>query len=93
MDNWPFADPPNVATFTVRQIIDREHPILMVCHDDDDGSWQFLTGNAIDMADAMLVGLQEMVRRDPSLSQLADLPLGWKAWRNNSNETWQRAPI
>ena len=40
--DWPFADPTNVATITVRQIVRDGQPILHVSHDHEDGGWQFL---------------------------------------------------
>jgi hypothetical protein len=40
MDEWPFDDPENVATLTVRQVTHGGQPILLVAHDADDGMWQ-----------------------------------------------------
>lgn len=91
MSDWPFRDPPNVATFTVRQIISGNEPILLVTHDAEDGSWQFLTNSPLDMSDALLVGLVEMVEHDATLLELADLPEGWQASRENKDESWHRA--
>jgi hypothetical protein len=91
-DAWPFADPPNVAAITMRQIVHDGRPILLVAHDDDDGSWQFLTGEDLDVADGMLVSLKSMVERDPSLVELADLPCGWQAWREQVGAPWKREP-
>jgi hypothetical protein len=91
-DDWPFADPPSVATITVRQIVDDGRPILLVTHDADDGTWQFLTDGPVSMTDALVIGLANMLKRDPSLAQLADLPLGWRAWRESPDEAWERAP-
>jgi hypothetical protein len=90
MSAWPFADPPNLATITVRQIIDREKPILLVCHDEDDGGWQFLTGGAFDVSDGLVVSLQNVTKIDPSVMQLADLPVGWSATRASASHPWQR---
>ena len=90
MNDWPFADPPDVATFTVRQIIDGTRPILLVSHDADDGGWQFLTGEALSMDDALLVALKEIVLRDPSVLLLADLPTGWQASRRDAEAQWVR---
>ena len=90
MDTWPFEDPENVATLTLRQIVHQGRPILLVSHDSDDGMWQFLTGESADMADAMIVSLREAYRIDPSIAELADLPLGWQAWRLAPCEPWQR---
>lgn len=92
MDEWPFYDPPNVVTITVRQIIDEGLPILCVYHDEDDGAWQFLTGEAVSMADALVVCLKNIVARDPSIAELADLPLGWMATRYSREDLWHRQP-
>jgi hypothetical protein len=90
-DGWPFADPPNLATFTVRQVVSGGQPILYVTHDED-GAWQFLTGGPCRTADALVVCLAEMVRRDPSLTELGNLPPGWRATRPAAGKPWQREP-
>lgn len=92
MGDWPFADPPNSATITVRQIVHEGRPILLVSHDVEDGSWQFLAGGEFDVADGLLVSLRSMVERDPGLAELADLPPGWRAWRQAPLMPWQREP-
>jgi hypothetical protein len=30
-------------------------------------------------------------QRDKSIGELADLPLGWRAWRSSPDAPWQRA--
>jgi len=82
----------NVLTFTVRQIVRDGHAILRVAHDIDDGAWQFFEWGTPDENDAMVVSLQEMTRIDPSLLELADLPLGWRAFRKSPADTWIREP-
>lgn len=89
---WPFGDAPNVMCFTVRSIISASKPLLMVHHDAEDGTWSFLTGEPIDMSEAMLVSLKSMVERDESLRDLADLPPGWTAVRLATEASWMRAP-
>jgi hypothetical protein len=89
--NWQFADPPNVATFTQRSIMERRHPILLVVHDRDDGGWQFLDGSKVQMSEAMLVGLKEIVNLDDSVIKLTDLPLGWYARRERARDPWIRS--
>jgi hypothetical protein len=89
-DDWPFDSPPNVMCFTVRGILEDAKPILMVSRDEEDGAWQFLTGDAFEMADAKLVSLQSMVERDASLRALADMPAGWMAWRESPASAWSR---
>jgi hypothetical protein len=89
-DSWLFDDPKNVAVFTTRQVIVAHHPILYVYHDKDDGAWQFHSGDKSTMEDARVVALSEIVDIDPTVMELADLPFGRMAWRNNVSEPWQR---
>jgi len=90
MNNWPFIDSRNVATFTIRQIVKDGQPILLVSHDSDDGAWQFLSDSAPETSDFMIVSLEEMVNLDRSLVEIADLPLGWQARRMGSGQPWSR---
>jgi hypothetical protein len=91
MSAWLFHDPQNVAVITLRQIIFGEKPILYVSHDADDGGWQFLDGGQVREEDAAVVSLANMVQHDASVQDLADLPLGWCAWRTDAGKGWQRA--
>ena len=57
---WPFVDPKNVVTFTVRDVVEKRVPILLVTHEKSDGMWQFLTGGELpEKKDWMLVALSE----------------------------------
>ena len=77
--DWPFADPKNVAVITLKSITKGGRPILHVTHDADDGMWQFLDGSTVSEENASVVSLEEITRIDPSVMELADLPLGWYA--------------
>ena len=88
---WLFDDPPNLAVFTTKSIAFGQQPVLLVTHDEEDGAWQFLpSGGAGHEKDAALVSLRSMIERDSTLAQLADLPVGWRAWRESRDSTWQR---
>ncbi|MGF1601476.1 MAG: hypothetical protein ACFCU8_05540 [Thermosynechococcaceae cyanobacterium] len=89
MSDWLFDDPPNVAVFTTRHVLEGKG-ILLVTHDADDGSWQFHTGQATNEAEAKVVSLRRIVELDPSVTQLFDLPLGWAAIRPGVEAQWQR---
>jgi hypothetical protein len=91
-DHWPFHDSPNVAVITLVQIIEQGHPVLYVTRDDDDGAWQFLDGSDTQIEAARVASLRSMITLDPTLLQLADLPLGWYAWRASPTAPWQREP-
>ncbi|MCQ8871546.1 hypothetical protein NP945_06890 [Mesorhizobium sp. LMG17149] len=93
MEEWKFADPPNVAVFVDRGIVTRGDWIAYVSHDNDDGSWQFHNSETgpVDEGDIMIVSLQNVAQRDESVQALADLPEGWHAWRISRSSPWQRA--
>ncbi|MDP9174329.1 MAG: DUF2185 domain-containing protein [Planctomycetota bacterium] len=88
---FPFNEPGNVAVFTLKTIVFGGDPILHVTHDSDDSTWQFLGGGDAEEANAALISLSEILSLDPTIAELADLPLGWHAWRRSKNEPWQRA--
>ena len=89
--DWPFDQPRNAASITLRSIMFGGAPILHVTHDEDDHGWQFLGLDDASEDDACVVGLQSIVARDPSVLELADLPPGWHAWRSSKASPWQRA--
>jgi hypothetical protein len=90
--DWPFEDPPNVATFATRPVMDGTSWIALVSHDDEDGGWQFIGPEGASMDQAMLVALHNVLDRDATIAELADLPLGWQAWRTSRDAPWQRGP-
>ncbi len=90
---WPFADPPNVMTISLRDIMERRRPILFVQHDDDEAPWQFLDGRQNpDPEDGVVLSLDCILALDASIAELADLPVGWRAWRDSPTDSWQREP-
>jgi hypothetical protein len=88
--SWPFQDPENVTALTTIHVLERQFPVLLVTHDEDDGTWQILCGTTNNPKEGRIVCLGCLVRRDPSLKALADLPLGWTAWRDSLTAPWQR---
>jgi hypothetical protein len=89
--DWPFADAKNVACFTVRDVMKKRAPVLLVAHEEEDGMWQFLTGDDLPpKEDWMLVALSEVVAVDSSLRDLASLPLGYSASRTTAADEWTR---
>jgi hypothetical protein len=85
----PFADPENIGVITLRDITEGKTRILFVTHDAEDGMWQFLAGrDNPDPTDAALVCLRHVYELDPSVGELADLPYGWRAWRDAADQSW-----
>lgn len=91
-ENWPFDEPENLAVFTLKRIVRGESPILRVTHDEEDGGWQFLDGGEVSSQEASLVSLRFVTQVDPSVLEMADLPLGWVAERAGPGEPWRRSP-
>ena len=75
MNDWPFRDAENTAVLTTLQVLEHRAPILRVSHDADDGCWQFHAAGTSQTNDARVLALREIVDLDPSVIELADLPL------------------
>jgi len=88
--SWPFLDPPNLAVITLKSILKGEAFIGFVTHDKDDGGWQFhpFGTNEPDEKEAAVVSLREITDIDPSILELATLPVGWCAFRSAPEQKW-----
>jgi hypothetical protein len=91
IDTWPFDQPRNCATFTMRQVMDGSEPRLLVSHDADDHGWQFIGTSDASLEDAKLVCLEHIVRLDPTVVEVADLAPGWQAVRDYVGGPWIRS--
>jgi hypothetical protein len=88
-EDWPFDQGPNTAAITVRAVLEGD-PILHVSHDEDDHGWQFLDGREVVVDEGRLISMAEALDRDPTLREVADLPPGWIASRENASAAWVR---
>jgi len=89
---WPFLDPPNTVVFTRVRILDEGDWVHYVTHDED-GAWQFHPSSGpATVKEAAVVSLRGMLEREPRIGELADLSLGWQAWRETKDGPWNRAP-
>jgi hypothetical protein len=85
---YQFEQPENTACFSCRHVIKEGAPILYVTHDADDGGWQFLCGGDHIEDDARIVGMGEIVKIDPSVNELHEMPEGVSATREKRGGTW-----
>ena len=90
---WPFPDVPQTVVFTTQDIAEGGEPIVLVAHDPDDGAWQFLSAKTSPETEGRIATLEEIVVKDPSLEELANLPTGWQAIRESPHAPWRRQPI
>ena len=80
----------HLGVFICGHIFRDERPVLLVIHETD-GDWQLLCGGDHDVGETPhVVGVGHLLDRDPSLQELADLPLGWEAERESADASWQR---
>jgi hypothetical protein len=94
MSNWEFKYPPSTAVIANRKIFQHGGWIAYVSHEVDEAGWQFHTNDAeVSESDAQVVSLEDILNHDPSICELADLPVGWQAWRASAMAVWKRSPL
>ena len=86
--NWPFDQAPNAAVFSLKRIFNGDSKILVVNHDIDDGGWQFLDGDEMTMADAILVCMKNVIDLDNTVVEVANMEPGYVASRNFVGDKW-----
>ena len=90
---WPFPDPPETEIFTTRAVIEEGERIKFVTHDAEDGAWQFMHSDKLDVDDVVMVTFRDIIRHDPTLMILAKLPPGWGAIRQTPSPYFEWIPI
>jgi len=88
--DWKFPDPPHTMVFLSKTVQAGEEAVTYVSHDASDGAWQFLGDSMMDGGGPVVSCFHHPIDRDPSLKELADLPLGWYAFRDTPTAAWQR---
>ena len=92
-DSWPFDQPRDCAVLVTREVLDHKEPILLVTHDAGDEGWQFVGSSDGSLENGRVIALHEAVELDPSVLQLADMPVGWHALRDSPEHPWRREAI
>jgi len=83
-----FKEGLNTAVFTTRFIIENKDTITFVYHFDEDGAWQFSGTQQAGDDDYRVVSLEEIIKLDKTVLELADLPLGYEAYRLDNKSPW-----
>lgn len=86
---WIYPDPPHTQAYLSKTVYEGDEAITYVSHDAD-GDWQFLGDSMANGGGPVLVCLHHPIDGDASLLELADLPLGWCAERENVDRPWVR---
>ena len=87
--SWKFSDPPHTEVYLSKTVNNGTEPVTFVSHDAEDGAWQLL-GDSMSDHGCVISCFHHPIDRDPSIAELADLPLGWYAERDKVGEPWIR---
>lgn len=90
--NWKFPDHPHTGVYLSETVHKGTEPVTYVSHDTEDGAWQFLGDRMSDGGGPVISCFHHPIDNDPTLAELADLPLGWYAEREKPGEPWIRMP-
>jgi len=85
-----FKEPFDTAVFTTKFVLDDKKDITYVTHESDDGAWQFFSDDEFSDFEkvAKVVGLGEMLEKDKTVLELADMPVAHYAYRKNISDEW-----
>jgi hypothetical protein len=88
--DWKFKDDPHTLTYLSQTVHEGSEEVTYVAHDIEDGAWQFLGDSMSEGGGPVLVCLHHPIDKDPTLKELANLPLGWYAERTKVGDPWIR---
>ena len=84
-----FSEPPDTAVFATKYVLKKEKPILHVAKFED-GFFQFSSGEiGLEDDELMIVSLEEVIRIDPTVQEIADLQPGFYAERKEAKSPWR----
>jgi|HubBroStandDraft_1064217.scaffolds.fasta_scaffold13601_4 hypothetical protein len=89
--NWKFADGPHTAVILSKNVHNGSEPVTFVSHDPN-GDWQFL-GDTMTDSGGVVVCFHHPIDSDPTLTELAELPVGWYAERESIGAPWSRQEL
>jgi hypothetical protein len=70
------------------EVFEGREPVLLVCHDADDGLWQLIGATDANGDTARIGHLHHAVDRDQTLMDVLDLPPGRSAERSRPEKPW-----
>lgn len=89
---WSFPLPSDSVVLVEREVL--EGAAIRVVERTAEGRWAFLDHRRLaEDRDLYPTALAGLVSEDPGLELVADLRLGWLAWRTARGSAWARTPI
>ena len=89
-DRNAWENPLDPVVITTEEIANGHSPILIVYHEEGHGGWQLYDGSDLFNKQPFVLPKDEALILDPTLKEVTDLPVGWKAIRKNKDSKWVR---
>lgn len=83
-----FKENLNTVVFTSNYVLTKVSTIIYVAHHED-GAWEFWGKEIIDEEEVKLVSFGQIIEIDPTILEIADLPMEFNAIRENKNSVWR----
>ncbi|MDR2285363.1 MAG: hypothetical protein LBE37_19280 [Sphingobacterium sp.] len=84
----------NTAVLTTKNIFFKNVLISYVFHHMEDCMWEFREDRKVpEDSDFLVVSLEEIIDKDPSVKDILSLPLGFVAYRINISKEWSISKI
>jgi hypothetical protein len=81
----------NAGVITTEIIAAGKSPVLLVIHEAGHGGWQFHDGSDVRGQRIVAIAKEDVLKMDPTLINVTDLPVGWQARRRNRADVWVRS--
>ena len=86
--NW--TDPLDPVAITTDLVAAKLKPILLVIHEAGHGGWQFMDGEDVTGQKPRVMPKDELLKIDPTVNEVTDLPVDWEARRSSPSSQWVR---
>jgi hypothetical protein len=86
--NW--SDTLDRVAITTTSVASKAKPVLLVIHEDGHGGWQFMDGGDVTGMKPHVIAKDELLKLDPTLKEVTDLPVDWEARRSTASSPWMR---
>jgi hypothetical protein len=85
-------DPLDPVGITTEAVAKQRKPVLRVLHEAGHGGWQFYD-DVEPLSGPVVLPKLELLKLDPSLAAVKDLPVGWEATRQSPTSRWVRKKV
>jgi hypothetical protein len=85
-----WSDPLDPVAITSDSVVSNTKPVLLVIHAEGHGGWQFMDGGDVTGMKPHVIPKDDLLRLDPTLKEVTDLPVGWEARRSSASSPWAK---